>query len=203
MNQLSQFLESGILELYVMGIASPEEIKEVEQMALLYPEIRQEIELIERGLEEYALTQAVQPKATLKPLIMASINYIERVNNGEPLIAAPLLSPTSRKEEFAFWLDNPEFELPEDFEGAYAKIINANLKATTAIIWIKEFTDNEIHHNEYEHFLILEGTCDFYIGEEVHHLVPGDYLRIPLHTPHIAKVTSEVPCKAILQRVAA
>jgi len=203
MNQLSQFLESGILELYVMGIASPEEIKEVEQMALLYPEIRQEIELIERGLEEYALTQAVQPKATLKPLIMASINYIERVNNGEPLIAAPLLSPTSRKEEFAYWLDNPEFDLPEDFEGAYAKIINANLKATTAIIWIKEFTDNEIHHNEYEHFLILEGTCDFYIGEEVHHLVPGDYLKIPLHTPHIAKVTSEVPCKAILQRVAA
>ena len=203
MNQLSQFLESGILELYVMGIASPEEIKEVEQMALLYPEIRQEIELIERSLEEYALTQAVQPKATLKPLIMASINYIERVNNGEPLIAAPLLSPTSRKEEFAYWLDNPEFDLPEDFEGAYAKIINANLKATTAIIWIKEFTDNEIHHNEYEHFLILEGTCDFYIGEEVHHLVPGDYLRIPLHTPHIAKVTSDVPCKAILQRVAA
>ena len=203
MNQLSQFLESGILELYVMGIASPEEIKEVEQMALLYPEIRQEIELIERGLEEYALTQAVQPKATLKPLIMASINYIERVNNGEPLSAAPLLSPTSRKEEFAYWLDNPEFDLPEDFEGAYAKIINANLKATTAIIWIKEFTDNEIHHNEYEHFLILEGTCDFYIGEEVHHLVPGDYLKIPLHTPHIAKVTSEVPCKAILQRVAA
>jgi len=203
MNQLSQFLESGILELYVMGIASPEEIKEVEQMALLYPEIRQEIELIERGLEEYALTQAVQPKATLKPLIMASINYIERVNNGEPLSAAPLLSPTSRKEEFAYWLDNPEFDLPEDFEGAYAKIINANLKATTAIIWIKEFTDNEIHHNEYEHFLILEGTCDFSIGEEVHHLVPGDYLKIPLHTPHIAKVTSEVPCKAILQRVAA
>jgi len=203
MNQLSQFLESGILELYVMGIASPEEIKEVEQMALLYPEIRQEIELIERGLEEYALTQAVQPKATLKPLIMASINYIERVNNGEPLSAAPLLSPTSRKEEFAYWLDNPEFDLPEDFEGAYAKIINANLKATTAIIWIKEFTDNEIHHNEYEHFLILEGTCDFSIGEEVHHLVPGDYLKIPLHTPHIAKVTSDIPCKAILQRVAA
>ena len=107
MNQLSQFLESGILELYVMGIASPEEMKEVEQMTQLYPEIRQEIELIERGLEEYAFTQAVQPKTTLKPLIMASINYIERVNNGEPLIAAPLLTPTSRKEEFTYCLDNP------------------------------------------------------------------------------------------------
>ena len=203
MNQLTQFLESGVLELYVMGIASAEEINEVEQMTLLYPEIRKEIELIERSLEEYAMTEAVQPRATLKPAILATIDFIERVNNGEPFKDAPLLTPASKKEDFAYWLNNPEFDLPEDFDGVYAKVINANLQANTAIIWIKEMTDQEVHHNEYEHFLILEGTCDFTIGDEVHHLIPGDYLRIPLHTPHIARVTSDIPCKAILQRVAA
>src|SRR5690348_7605639 len=117
MNQLTQFLESGVLELYVMGIASAEEINEVEQMVLLYPEIRKEIELIERSLEEYAITEAVQPRATLKPSILATIDFIERVNNGEPFIEAPLLSPGSKKEEFAYWLNHPEFDLPEDFDG--------------------------------------------------------------------------------------
>ena len=203
MNQLSQFLESGVLELYVMGIASPEEIQEVEQMAQAYPEVRQEIALIERGLEEYALLHAVEPKATLKANLLATVDFIESINKGEPMTEAPLLTPASKKEDFAFWLTNPEFERPAEFDGVYAKLISANLKANTAIVWIKELTDQEIHHNEYEHFLILEGTCDFYIGEEMHHLVPGDYLRIPLHTPHIAKVTSPIPCKAILQRVAA
>jgi mannose-6-phosphate isomerase-like protein (cupin superfamily) len=54
-----------------------------------------------------------------------------------------------------------------------------------------------------EHFLIVEGTCDITIGDKVHHLVPGDYLSIPLYIDHDVKVTSITPCKVILQRVAA
>ena len=61
----------------------------------------------------------------------------------------------------------------------------------------------EVHTNELESFLILEGTCDITIGEEVHHLVTGDFISIPLHIGHSLIVTSNIPCKVILQRVAA
>jgi mannose-6-phosphate isomerase-like protein (cupin superfamily) len=60
-----------------------------------------------------------------------------------------------------------------------------------------------VHDNEFEKFLILEGSCTITIEEEAHHLVPGDYLAIPLHKSHQVTITSEIPCKIILQRVAA
>ena len=52
-------------------------------------------------------------------------------------------------------------------------------------------------------FLIVEGTCTILVENEVYQLVPGDYFAVPLHKSHILKVTSEIPCKVILQRIAA
>ena len=61
----------------------------------------------------------------------------------------------------------------------------------------------EIHTNEFERFLIVEGSCDIQIGETVHQLQAGDFLSIPLFENHFVTVTSSIPCKVILQRVAA
>ncbi|MBK8606437.1 MAG: hypothetical protein IPN82_06270 [Chitinophagaceae bacterium] len=33
----------------------------------------------------------------------------------------------------------------------------------------------EVHDDEHERFLILEGTCDIVVGNNIHQLVPGDY----------------------------
>jgi mannose-6-phosphate isomerase-like protein (cupin superfamily) len=203
MKQVSEFIESGVLELYVLGIASAEEKADVLRMAEIHSEIREEIEQISKGIEEYALAQAVQPKPAVKPMLLATIDYMERLKNGELFVQAPVLSPASRKEDFAAWLDSPEMQEPIEYDDLHVKMISANSKATTAIIWLRDMTDYEIHRDEYEHFLILEGACDFIVGEEVHSLFPGDYLAIPLHIPHIAKVTSKEPCKAIVQRIAA
>ncbi len=191
MNQFSEFIESGILELYVMGITSAEETTEVERMLELYPEIRQEIDRIEAGLEEYAMAQAVQPKRSVKMNLMATVDLIERMQNGEEYSVPPMLTPESKAADFAEWLNRPDMVMPADYDGMYAKIIGVSLKATTAVIWFSEMVDNEVHDKELESFLILEGTCDFTIGNEVHSLKPGDFLTIPLHTPHIANVTSK------------
>ena len=64
-------------------------------------------------------------------------------------------------------------------------------------------TSPEIHTKEYERFLIIEGTCDIKIGDDVFHLKAGDYKEIPLFIEHSLIVTSDIPCKVILQRVAA
>ena len=67
----------------------------------------------------------------------------------------------------------------------------------------KRFGSQEVHHDEYEKFLIVEGTCTITIGDEVHNLVPGNFLSIPLYKNHTVTVTSLIPCKIILQRIAA
>ena len=64
------FITSGILELYVNGLASPEEVKEVEDLAAQHPEIQQEIDAIREVMEQYVLSHQVQPPAGLKAKVM-------------------------------------------------------------------------------------------------------------------------------------
>ena len=52
---LQEYINSGILELYVLDRLSLDERREVEQYAREYPEVRQELEATELALERYAL----------------------------------------------------------------------------------------------------------------------------------------------------
>lgn len=201
MNPVTEFIESGILELYVMGAASAEDILAVEQMAAAHPEVKQEIEQISQAIEHYAQTHAVKPRSTVKTLVMATIDYLERMKQGELPESPPVLTPESRISDYGKWLNNEKATLPEDAEQIYARIIGYTPTATTAIIWVKETTEQEVHNDEYERFLIVEGTCKMQAGEETYMLAAGDFFTIPLHTPHQLTVTSKVPCKAILQRL--
>ncbi|HEY5392313.1 MAG TPA: hypothetical protein VIJ57_09380, partial [Hanamia sp.] len=66
-----------------MGIASQSEQEEVEKMATICPEIRQEIDTISEALENYAIANAIRPSRVVKPMLMATIDYSERIKNGE------------------------------------------------------------------------------------------------------------------------
>lgn len=203
MSNVKALVESGILELYVMGIASPAEMQEVEALIAASPEIRKEIDEISKAMEQYAEAHAVEPHELVKPLLLATIDYTARLTAGEPMTFPPLLHKDSHIDDFREWIDRTDMVLPADADQLYARLIGHTPEATTAIAWFKEGTPFEIHDHEHERFLIIEGTCDFKIGDTVHHLRAGDYLEIPLHIGHEAKVTSNIPCKVILQRVAA
>jgi mannose-6-phosphate isomerase-like protein (cupin superfamily) len=203
MSDVKKYIESGILELFVLGLASANEIAEVEEMALKHPEVAEEIREINNSLRQYSKKDGRTGNSTIKPMVMAIIDYQERLMAGEHPTNPPLLSEQSSPSDFQEWLKRPDMFLPEDSNEIYAKLIGANERATTAIVWVKTETPFEIHDHEYERFLILEGTCDIVIDDKPHSLVPGDYMSIPLHSGHFVKVTSDIPCKVILQRVAA
>jgi mannose-6-phosphate isomerase-like protein (cupin superfamily) len=199
-----EYIDSGILEIYVMGTASQSEQEEVEKMAATNPDIRQEINEISDALEKYAQAHAIKPSAVIKPFLMATIDYSERIKSGEEISFPPVLNENSKVVDYAAWLNRPDL----DFSGSgddniFAKIIGYTPEATTAIVWIKHETPPEKHDHEHERFLIIEGSCDIIVGDKSNPLVPGDYFSIPLHEYHTVKVTSPVACKIILQRVAA
>jgi hypothetical protein len=70
---IKAYIESGILELYVMGDLTPDEKLQVEDMATQYPEIKAELVDIERSLEAYALENAVEPSEQLRNKVLNSL----------------------------------------------------------------------------------------------------------------------------------
>ena len=67
------YILSGIVESYVLGLASPEEQAEFEAMAALHPEVLQARLAFEISLEEQMMTGAIQPPASLKEEIRAAV----------------------------------------------------------------------------------------------------------------------------------
>lgn len=77
MENLKSYLESGILEQYVLGDLSIEERLEVEKNALKYPEIKAELIEIESALLSYAISNAIEPSTALRNKVLNSLEKSE------------------------------------------------------------------------------------------------------------------------------
>ncbi|SFB09131.1 Cupin domain-containing protein [Flavobacterium swingsii] len=203
MDTIQNYINSGILELYVLGMTTDEENIEITKFAEENIEIKEEIDSISKALQITSEAFAPEISPASKAMIMATIDYTERLKNGEEYAIAPLLNKNSTVADFKTWINRPNMQVSEDYETIDAKIISASEEATTLIVWLKHGAPIEVHDKEYEHFLIVEGSCTITIGEEAHDLVAGSYLSIPLFIGHSVAVTSDIACKIILQRVAA
>jgi anti-sigma-K factor RskA len=69
-----EYILSGIIEAYVLGLASPEEVREVEGYAMQYIEVKDAITDFEIRLEKEALNSAIAPPAFLKDKVMSAID---------------------------------------------------------------------------------------------------------------------------------
>jgi anti-sigma-K factor RskA len=67
------YIETGILELYVLGQLDVHEQREVEEMAAKYSVIKAEISSIEIAMEQYAIKHAIQPTSGLDKQIFEKI----------------------------------------------------------------------------------------------------------------------------------
>lgn len=90
MEEVRAYIESGILELYVLGQLSAEEQREVEGMAAKYAEIREEIEAIEIAMETYAMSNAVLPSEGLDLKVLSAIESLKAPEEvPSPVMPAP------------------------------------------------------------------------------------------------------------------
>lgn len=205
MKNIKEYIESGVIEMYVMGLGTEEDNREIERLSLDYPEIKSEIDKITDALLESSNRdpKRLNLSSNVKPFIMAIIDYTERLKNGEQISFPPALNENSKTTDYSTWINRKDMICDASSENIYAKIIGSIPGVMTAIVWLKEGSPHEVHDNEYEKFLILEGSCNIVTKDEVFPLVPGNYFQIPLHVGHTVEVTSKIPCKLILQRMAA
>lgn len=67
------YIESGILELYVLGDVSPAEKLQVEEMIQKHPAVKAELAEVEKALEQYAHENAVEPAENQRTKILNSL----------------------------------------------------------------------------------------------------------------------------------
>ena len=77
---IKKYISSGVLELYVFGMLPEAERKAVEQNMLKYPEIKAEVNVIEKSLELYAEGTKMQASPGLEASIMDKVNQTDRVS---------------------------------------------------------------------------------------------------------------------------
>lgn len=73
MVDIQAYINSGAIESYIMGLSTPEEAAETEQLKQQYPEVASAIASFEIALEQQALAVAVPPSAGIKAALMAQL----------------------------------------------------------------------------------------------------------------------------------
>ncbi|GAB3561541.1 hypothetical protein GCM10027578_02440 [Spirosoma luteolum] len=74
---VEEYIASGILDSYAIGAVSDQEMREVNCLSAIYPEIKQELDQLLLSTENYALLHSVEPPAELKDRIMSQLTFEE------------------------------------------------------------------------------------------------------------------------------
>jgi anti-sigma-K factor RskA len=82
---IKAYIESGVIESYVLGMANSQEAAELEQLSRQYPEIRKTIDEFELNLEKQALASAVMPSPQVKQNLLASLDF-EKEDKGRLVV---------------------------------------------------------------------------------------------------------------------
>lgn len=159
----------------------------------------------EEDLIRFASAHAIEPPTHLKSKILGKIEQLntsrknlKKLDLNDP----PVLDATSN------WLDWQEavknIEPPENYEGIYLHPLVSSEKRDLFVAWVKEYIDEEVHHDLVESFILLEGTCECHITDaagnaRVVRMSAGDYITMSPGETHDVIITSLEPAKAILQ----
>ncbi|MDN3581833.1 anti-sigma factor [Mucilaginibacter flavus] len=118
MEDLKAYIETGILELYVLGDITPDEKHQVEAMALKHPEVKAELDEIELSMERYAKENAVEPSENLRGRILGSL--LTNFGDDSNFTAAPLHTEADTYEDEE-QQDNKIVAMPARKEGNFYK----------------------------------------------------------------------------------
>lgn len=128
-----EYIESGILEAYVLGSVSDQEKREVECLSKIYPELKVELDALESAIGKYASTFEKTPPEDLKAKIFAQMNFNEE-SEIEPEVQEEIkLDSISNSKTTPLW---PKLAVAASLVlgglFVYTSIQNRELKSETA-----------------------------------------------------------------------
>lgn len=195
---LQTYIESGILELYVLDLLDVPEKSVVHALVLKHSELKMEIQAIELALENHALEYAIEPSAGLKEKIEQAL-----MASAEDLTNQHQIIPIDEYSDHLYWLDFVTRHFPEAQHAENLCELIAEDIGLKQILVVSTFDiEEESHAQEYESFLILKGRCRCTVDGKVFFLEAGGYTQIPLRVNHRVEVV-DGPVMAVVQYRAA
>ena len=199
---LQQYLSSGIIELYCLGLASAAEAKQLEQLCAQYPAVRSELRAVRQSLLGLARLYEQPPPANIKDKIF---QRLEKQELDKSLLAdnhtLARFIPISRHSDPHQWQNLiGHITPPDDFDNIHFHPLFDDGSRQLYIAWARQGIPDEVHHDIIEKFLVLEGACTCRLGHDRVELTPGSFLEIPLRIVHNLRVTSPAPVKVILTK---
>ena len=92
---IQAIIESGDLELYVLGALPDAEVRKIASLAATHPDLRQEIEAIEKALMSYAEAQA--PNGPSDQVLTGALAQIEEEEKAAPGSSEGLVVPMNQR----------------------------------------------------------------------------------------------------------
>jgi len=87
------FISAGIIELYMVGIATDEEMRELEAAMAQYPAVAAQVEACRRSMEAYVIMQGIDPQPDIKASLFSQINNEPNLQEGLPVPDKDLQQP--------------------------------------------------------------------------------------------------------------
>lgn len=130
------YIESGVLELYVSGALTEQEMREVERMAHQYPAIKQELDEIENSFFEMANELHTGPRASLKDELLKNVKMSisggsQKNNTTDKAISNS--EPVEQKQESAKVIELPK-KKSNTYKFALAASIALLIASTSALL---------------------------------------------------------------------
>ena len=196
---IQQYIDSGILQEYCMGVISEDGRKEVEINCEQYPEVKAELRSIALSLQRYAETYAKWPGETLQEKIWQTLENL----NKEKKMEANDLPLINKFTNYKQWLHMVSSMIPEGLpEERICKVLRKDDDVMQLLLVSATDFEEELHEDLHESFIILEGRCECYVGDQAFQLEAGGFTQIPLHVAHDVKLLTP-RVVAILQRIRA
>lgn len=89
---ITEIRESGLLELYVIGGATTDEIKIVEQALIDYPQLKEDLYEIGGALEVYAKVHQVEPSEGVKEKILKQVSSSRPITDKSSIVSVGIPS---------------------------------------------------------------------------------------------------------------
>ncbi len=136
---LSCIIQSGDLELYIMGMLPPEEAAKVETFAQLFPEIQEELNAIAATFEAGAIQAGVTPSASVKDKLMASLPVKQQINaKGSPGKVIEMKIEPEAKKSFSKMAIAASWGLLILLGGLSAYLLNNNSKLKNDVVSLQQ-----------------------------------------------------------------
>lgn len=183
-----------MLEGYCTGVLAPAEMEEVARLAAQHPELMQEITQISETLQAYAALGA-GPAPDLKKKLFNRL-YAEEAGR----TFAPLIHHGIAFEEMESWVSAQRLSPPSTIDEVHIQPLEGDPFVTNFLAWVKNGHPEEVHEDYDEYIVVLEGACTMLFGCIPRQFVKGDIIAIPSQVKHTARITSEQPMFALVQR---